>query len=139
MSFRSHRTSILVAASLTLVASFSESALAETSCGREFEIVFVVDVSARVELTEFLDQRLAVWTCVCGDDNQVPADGSVAVAVIQFATLVGTAIPLTLIDSADTRVQLCSSIFEMPRNLELGTATLLDVALDKAKQKKQKP
>ncbi|UCC30949.1 MAG: VWA domain-containing protein [Phycisphaerales bacterium] len=76
-------------------------------------IVFIIDGSRSIsghEAGAFQLQKQSIRDSLCGQDAFMAADGTVAVAVIQFSAWVAVEIPLTFLDSPATVQAICADI-----------------------------
>jgi hypothetical protein len=94
-----------------------------------FDVVFVLDGSGSIDASVFELQKQGVIDRVTGPAALIPADGTCAVAVIQFSDYGCVHVPLTVIDSPQTADEFASRVTQI---VQLEGGTVMSTGLSEA-------
>ena len=78
------------------------------------DIIFILDGSGSIGSRHFQVEKDSIVDCLCGPNADIPANGAVAVAVLQFTNIEIVEIAMALIDSPATAQAICDQIDGTP-------------------------
>lgn len=94
----------------TLLASAPHPAHAGSTPPHGKDIIFLVDGSGSVSPPAFELQIDAIRACLCGPGAPLPADGSVAVGIVQFSDFARMEMPLTVLEDRAAADAFCAQL-----------------------------
>ncbi|MCG3136806.1 MAG: hypothetical protein HJJLKODD_00642 [Phycisphaerae bacterium] len=104
----------------------------ELAVPQQADIVFVIDGSGSIDGYDFDKQKQAIQEALTGPNSIIPANGSAAVAVVQFSSFARSEVTLTVINSPATAISVANAVANIVQmegltNLSTGLIEAQDI------------